>query len=98
MNAKQKRLNFNIMKRFLKVDEAIVISNAERIKEGKEIIKNKKHLSRIIAPKMKGESDNIYMQLYRAETLGFVSENVDLIDHISSELNVERDSIIYQDI
>ena len=86
------------MKRFLKVDEAIIISNAERIKKGEEIIKGKKHLARIIASKMLGEADNIYMQLYRAETLGFVYENVDLIDNISSELNVERDSIILSDI
>ena len=92
MNAKPKQLNFKIMKKFLKIDNAIIISNAERIKNGKEIIKDKKHLARLIEGD--GNFENFYMRLYRAEKEGFINENKEMIDKLLTELNVPKDIIL----
>ena len=81
-------------KMFLRIDDAIIISNAKRIQEGVEKIKDKKHLAGIICEKLQSNKDNTYMKLYRAENQGFVSENQELIDALISELGVDRSILV----
>ena len=81
-------------KRKLLVDNGIILANAKRIETGKEVIKDKKHLAELIAAKNSGSKDNIYMQLYRSSTKGFVSENKDLVDSVCAELNLPREVLL----
>lgn len=82
------------MKKILKIEDAITIANAERLRNGIEKIKDRKHLAEIIAEKLMGEKENIYMRLYRAEKSGFINENEELITAVMSELNVEKAFLI----
>lgn len=82
------------MKTYLRLDNAIVTANVKRIQEGKEIIRHKKHLAKIIAENNGGKTENIYMQIYRYENKGLLEENTELINKITSVLNVDKSLIL----
>lgn len=81
------------IKRLL-IDNALIISNAAKLETGKKTIKDKKALAELIAKRNNGDKDNIYMQLYRAEKDGYITENKTLVDQITKELNVTRKVLI----
>lgn len=78
----------------LNIDASIIMANAEKIKNGESLIKDKKHLAEIIALKIGDEKDNLYMRLYRAEKDGFIVENESLIKSLIGELNVSKEFLV----
>lgn len=82
------------MRNYLKIDDAIILSNAKRIENGIDKIKDKKHLAEILCEKLNNTKDNIYMKLYRAETQGFINENEELVNALISELGVEKSILV----
>lgn len=83
-------------KKKLNIDNSIIICNAERIKQKRSQIKDKKHLSRILADKMNCDADNLYMRIYRAEKNGFLDVDNDLLKWISEELEIPTEDILIE--
>lgn len=81
-------------KKVLKIDDAITVSNADRIKNQAQKIKDKKHLASLICESLNSNKDNVYMRLYRAEKDGFFGDNNDLINAICKELNVDESILV----
>lgn len=89
-------------RQYLDIDNCITISNADKIKNGKEKIKDKKHLAKKIADNivenlpfaLDNEINNIYMKLYRAERYGFLEKDNDLIEKIIEVLNVKESDLV----
>jgi hypothetical protein len=84
------------MKYFLQIKDCIILSNAQRIKEGALKIVDRKHLASILAEKLNCEVDTAYMRIYRAEINGSSIVDEKLIKELISELKVERSSLVLE--
>lgn len=81
------------MKKKLRIDDSIALSNAERVKNNLERINDKKHLAELLTDN-DVEKESLYMRLYRAEKNGFINENEDLIKKLTSFLGVDRSFMV----
>lgn len=90
------------IKKKLDIDNAIILSNAERLIQKKPTIKDKKHLAVIIANRLEQnlpfatekEVRNLYMKLYRSEKDGFFNLDKNLLDLVLSELQIPENKIL----
>lgn len=77
----------------LDLTTCIAIANGKRAKNGKELIRDKRHLATLL-PADELKLTNVYMVLYRSETDGYLRPNKTLIAKLREVLDVKEKELV----